>query len=369
MTGPAGFAADAIKIFESINGSLLFAAVGLVFVLLILIYRSPLFFWIPLLAVGFAEIATRAVGYGLTELGVVVNGQSSAILSVLVLGAGTDYALLLVSRYREELRKHEDKHDAIARAMRTAGPAIVASGGTVIAALLCLSIAEVEGTAGLGPIGAMGIAVAMISMLTLLPALLAITGRRAFWRPPMFGAGNGIPHVGDEGADETHGTWRRVGNRVARSPRRVWIGTVAVLAIMSLGLLTTNTGLTQSDSYRDPVESIEGQELLAQSFPAGASAATEIIVPDASDGRRRDRGRGGLRGRRLGRPGAGRQRWRRARAAERDPRARPVLDRRLRPDPRPARDGQARRAARRCWSAARRRSSTTCARRRRATRR
>ena len=281
VTGPAGFAADAIEIFESINGSLLFAAVGLVFVLLILIYRSPLFFWIPLLAVGFAEIATRAVGYGLTELGVVVNGQSSAILSVLVLGAGTDYALLLVSRYREELRKHEDKHDAIARAMRTAGPAIVASGGTVIAALLCLSIAEVEGTAGLGPIGAMGIAVAMISMLTLLPALLAITGRRAFWRPPMFGAGNGIPHVGDEGVDETHGTWRRVGNRVARSPRRVWIGTVALLAIMSLGLLTTNTGLTQSDSYRNPVESIEGQDLLAQSFPAGASAATEIIVPDA----------------------------------------------------------------------------------------
>ena len=282
VTGPAGFAADAIKVFESINGTLLLAAVGIVFVLLILIYRSPLFFWIPLFAVGFAEITTRAVGYGLTELGVTVNGQSSSILSVLVLGAGTDYALLLVSRYREELRKHEDKHEALALAMRTAGPAIVASGATVIAALLCLSLAQVEGTAGLGPIGAMGIAVAMITMLTLLPAMLAITGRRAFWRPAMFGAGNGIPHFGDEGADETHGTWRRVGNRVARAPRRVWMGTVAVLLVMSLGVLTIDTGLTQSDAYREKVESIEGQELLAQSFPAGASAATQIIVPDPS---------------------------------------------------------------------------------------
>jgi RND superfamily putative drug exporter len=283
VTGPAGFAADAIKVFESINGTLLLAAVALVFVLLILIYRSPLFFWIPLAAVGFAEIATRAVGYGLTELGVTVNGQSSSILSVLVLGAGTDYALLLVSRYREELRKHEDKHAAISRAMRTAGPAIVASGCTVIAALLCLSIAEVEGTAGLGPIGALGIAVAMISMLTLLPALLALTGRRAFWRPPVFGWSNGVPHVGDAGADETHGAWRRIGDRVACGPRRVWIGTAAVLAVMALGVLNVDTGLTQSDAYREPVESIEGQELLAQSFPAGANAPTEIIVPDRAD--------------------------------------------------------------------------------------
>jgi RND superfamily putative drug exporter len=283
VTGPAGFAADAIKVFESINGTLLLAAVLIVLVLLILIYRSPLFFWIPLFAVGFAEITTRAVGYGVTELGVTVNGQSSAILSVLVLGAGTDYALLLVSRYREELRKHEDKHEAIALAMRTAGPAIFASGCTVIAALLCLSIAEVEGTAGLGPIGAIGIAVAMLTMLTLLPALLAITGRRAFWRPRMFGWTNGVPHFGDSGADETHGAWRHIGNRVARAPRRVWIGTTVMLVVMALGVLTMDTGLTQSDAYREEVESLQGQELLAQSFPAGASAATDIIVPDPAD--------------------------------------------------------------------------------------
>ncbi len=283
VTGPAGFAADAIKVFESINGTLLSAALALVIFLLILIYRSPIFLWIPLFAVVFAEVATRSIGYGLTEVGVTVNGQSSAILSILVLGAGTDYALLLVSRYREELRKHEDKHEAMALALRTAGPAIIASGATVICALLCLTIAEVEGTSGLGPIGALGIAVAMVTMLTLLPALLVICGRRAFWRPPMFGHDNGIPHFGDEGADETHGVWRRVGERVARAPRRIWIGTVAALVVGALGVLTIDTGLTQADAYRDEVESLVGQELLAKSFPAGASAATDVIVPQGGD--------------------------------------------------------------------------------------
>lgn len=283
VTGPAGFAADAIEVFEGINSTLLSAALALVMVLLILIYRSPIFLFIPLFSVIWAEIATRSVGYGVTEIGVTVNGQSSAILSILVLGAGTDYALLLVSRYREELRKHEDKHEAMALALRTAGPAIVASGATVICALLCLTLAEVEGTAGLGPIGAIGIAVAMTTMLTLLPALLTLFGRRAFWRPAIFGWNNGVPHYGDEGADETHGAWRRIGERVARGPRRVWIGTVALLAVGALGLLTMDTGLTQADSYRDPVESVEGQELLARSFPAGASAATELIVPRDAD--------------------------------------------------------------------------------------
>ena len=283
VTGPAGFAADAIKVFENINGTLLGTALLLVVVLLVLIYRSPIFLWIPLFAVVFAEIITRSIGYGLTEVGVTVNGQSSSILSILVLGAGTDYALLLVSRYREELRKHADKHEAMALALRTAGPAIAASGATVICALLCLTLAEVEGTAGLGPIGALGIAVAMLTMLTLLPALLVICGRGAFWRPPLFGRGNGVPHYGDEGADETHGAWRQVGERVARGPRRIWIGTVALLAVAALGVLTIDTGLTQADAFRDEVESLEGQDLLSQSFPAGASAATEVIVPRGGD--------------------------------------------------------------------------------------
>ena len=181
ITGGAGYAADAIEVFESINGTLLLAAVSLVIVLLILIYRSPVFLFIPLAAVIFAEILARSVGYGLSELGVTINGQSSAIMSILVLGAGTDYALLIVARYREELHHTLDRHEAIRAAMTSAGPAVFASAATVIAALLCLSIARVNGTSGLGPIAAMGVACAAISMLTLLPALLTIFGRRAFW--------------------------------------------------------------------------------------------------------------------------------------------------------------------------------------------
>ena len=299
VTGGAGFSADAIKVFEGINGTLLLAAGTLVFVLLIIIYRSPIFFLIPLTAVAFAELMSRSIGYLLTETGVTVNGQSSSILSVLVLGAGTDYALLLVSRYREELHRREDKHDALAAALRTAGPAIVASALTVSAGLLCLSVAEVNGTSGLGPIGAMGIVVALVTMLTLLPALLAIFGRRAFWplvpygpagAPPpsrlarlpvlsrmdRFGRAWEVRHR----ADETHGFWRRVGERVARRPNRTGIVTTAGLLVLCLGVLNFSTGLTQSDAYRDKVEAVEGQELLAKSFPAGASAPLDVIVPD-----------------------------------------------------------------------------------------
>ncbi|MFP5364442.1 MAG: MMPL family transporter [Thermoleophilia bacterium] len=275
-TGPAGFSADAIKVFEGIDGVLVGAAFLLVLILLIVIYRSPIFFLIPLIAVGFAEIATRAIGYGLTEAGVTVNGQSSAILSVLVLGAGTDYALLLVARYREELLRHTNRHEAMTLALRTAGPAILASGMTVIAALLCLTLAEVNGTSGLGPVGALGIAVAMVSMLTLLPALLLVFGRRAFW--PF------IPryHEGDGTSGETSGAWRRIGDRIALRPRRVWIGVVAVLAVMAIGVANFDDGLTQGNQFRDDVEAVEGQELLSQSFPSGANAPTEIIVRDAS---------------------------------------------------------------------------------------
>jgi RND superfamily putative drug exporter len=281
VTGPAGYAADAIKIFEAIDGTLLFAALSLVIVLLILIYRSPIFVFIPLFAVVFAQLAAQGIGYGLTQLGVTVNGQSSSILSVLVLGAGTDYALLLVSRYREELRKHADKHEALALALRTAGPAIFASGLTVIAALLTLTLAEVNATSGLGPIGAVGIAVAMLSMLTLLPAMLVMTGRWAFWRPPIFGWGNGIPHLGDSGADETHGAWRRVGERVARSPRRIWVSSTAILVVCCFGVLNFSDGLNNGNGYRGEVEAVEGQALLAQSFPSGNTAPVDVVVPDS----------------------------------------------------------------------------------------
>ncbi|MBA3748693.1 MAG: MMPL family transporter [Solirubrobacterales bacterium] len=273
VTGGAGFSADAIKVFEGINSTLLLAAFVLVLILLILIYRSPIFWLFPLIAVGFAEITTRAIGYELTTLGVTINGQTSSILSILVLGAGTDYALLLVARYREELRRHADKHEAMALALKTAGPAIFASGLTVIAALLCLTLAKVNGTSGLGPIGALGIAVAMVAMLTLLPALLVIVGRRVFW--PF------IPrHDPAHTSAATAGVWRRLGDRVSVRPRKVWLGVVALLLVLSLGMLNFDDGLTQGNSFRDDVESVQGQKLLGESFPGGANAPTDIIVRD-----------------------------------------------------------------------------------------
>ncbi len=274
VTGSAGYSADAIKVFDGINGVLAAAAFALVILLLIIIYRSPIFWLIPLTAVGFAEIASRSIGYLAAKAGVTVNGQSSAILSILVLGAGTDYALLLVARYREELRHEPDRHVAMATALRTAGPAIVASGVTVMIALMCLSIADVNGTAGLGPIGALGIAIAMISMLTLLPALLVVFGRWPFW--PF------IPHVGDRGNTAMHGPWRSVGERIARRPRPVWIGAIALLLVMCLGLTKYSDGLTQGNSFRDSVESVQGQRLLSKAFPSGANAPTDVIVPDAA---------------------------------------------------------------------------------------
>ncbi|WP_028061463.1 MMPL family transporter [Candidatus Solirubrobacter pratensis] len=272
LTGAAGFSLDAIKVFANINGSLLLVAALIVLVLLIVIYRSPIFWVIPFFTVLLAEGASRGFGYLLAEAGVTINGQSGGILPVLVFGAGTDYALLLVSRYREELRRHEDKHEAMAIALRSAGPAILASGLTVIAALLTLSIAEVNGTAGLGPIGAMGVALAMISMLTLLPAALTICGRNWFWPR--------IPHLGEAGVDETHGFWRRIGDRVGTRPRAVWVTGCVVLLILAANLVNLDTGLTSGNSFRGEVDSVQGQAVLARNFPAGAAAPTDVIVPD-----------------------------------------------------------------------------------------
>ncbi len=271
VTGPAGFSTDAVDVFAKINGTLLLATGLLVFVLLILIYRSPIFWFIPLFSVLAAEGLSRSFGYLLAEAGVTINGQSAGILGVLVFGVGTDYALLVVSRYREELRRHEDKHEAMRFALGRTGPTVVASALTVVASLLCLLIAEVSGTAGLGPIGALGVLLAATSMLTLLPALLTICGRRAFW--PF------IPRFGGAETDAAHGPWRRIGARIARRPRRVWIGTAAGLLVLCSGLAFYDTGLTQPDQFRNDVEAVQGQKLIAAAFPSGTNAPTNVVVP------------------------------------------------------------------------------------------
>jgi RND superfamily putative drug exporter len=290
VTGAAGYGADAIDVFGDINGTLLLSAGGLVLILLILIYRSPIFWAIPFFTVLFAEAAARGFGYLLSEAGVTINGQTGGILPVLVFGAGTDYALLIVSRYREELRRHDDKHEAMQIALRNAGPAVLASGLTVIAALLVLMLAEVNSTAGLGPIGALGVGLAMIFMLTMLPAALTICGRRAFWPFVPYGPSGAGAHDlvarrlsrFSHQTDETHGFWRRVGDRVAGRPRTVAGATIAVLLVMCAGFLQLDTGLTNGNSFRGEVEAVKGNDLVAAHFPAGANVPSTVIVPDAA---------------------------------------------------------------------------------------
>jgi len=277
VTGPAGYSADASAAFEGINSTLLFATATLVFILLVLIYRSPIFWVFPLLAVFFAEGLVRGIGSLLVDAGLVVNGQTGGILLVLVFGAGTDYALLLTARYREELHRNEDTHEAMRIAVRQAGPGILASAGTVVAALLCLSLASVNSTAGLGPVGAMGVAVAATAMLTVLPALLLIGGRRAFW--PF------VPPADRSGAEQSGtvwktGFWGRLGARIERRHRAVWIVTTMALLALSLGTLTLDSNLTTANAFRGEVEAVEGQQLLERSFPAGASAPTTVIVTE-----------------------------------------------------------------------------------------
>ena len=274
VTGPAGFSADATKAFEGINSTLLLVTAGLVFVLLVLIYRSPIFWMLPLFTVLLAESVVRGLGTLLAEAGVVINGQTGGILLVLVFGAGTDYALLLTARYREELQRVEDRYEAMGVALQQGGPAVVASAGTVIAALLCLSFAQVNSTAGLGPVGAMGVAVAAVAMLTLLPALLLIGGRRAFW--PF------VPRVSSE-RPTSSGFWGRLGRRIEKRRRVAWIGTTLALGVLALGTLGLDDNLTTANAFRGSVESVQGQRLISLAFPAGESAPTVVLVTDPDE--------------------------------------------------------------------------------------
>jgi len=269
ITGPAANAADEVKIFKGIDSTLLYATLAVVIVLLLLTYRSPVLWLLPIMSAGVALTATEAVVYELTKHGLTVNGQSGGILVVLVLGAGTDYALLLIARYREELRKHADRHEAMAVALRRAGPAIMASGLTVIAGMLCLLAAESADISGLGPVAAIGIAVGLLAMITLLPALLVICGRWIFW-PVRPGYGSAEP--------TTRGFWARIGGLISRRPRLVWGVTALVLAALSLGLIGFKVGsLTTAQSFRGTPPSVAGEQVLARHFPAGAGEPVAVI--------------------------------------------------------------------------------------------
>ncbi|MFE7749658.1 MMPL family transporter [Streptomyces sp. NPDC057428] len=271
ISGPGGVAADSADAFSGIDSTLLLAALAVVIVMLLITYRSPTLLVLPVVSVVAALLTAQALIYLLAaHAGLTVNGQSAGILTVLVFGAGTDYALLLVARYREELRRHEDRHEAMARALHRAGPAVLASSGTVVLSMLVLLAAEMNSTRGLGPVAAIGVAVALVAMLTLLPALLVIFDRWVFW--PV------VPHHGTPEPTE-RGFWARAGRRLAAHPRRVWVATALVLAALSLGLLQLRAaGLSNADSFPDKPDSVSGQEIQNRYFPAGSGSPLVVIA-------------------------------------------------------------------------------------------
>jgi RND superfamily putative drug exporter len=270
VTGPLGTAADSNNAFKGIDGTLLFAALGVVIVLLLLTYRSPVLWLLPVISVGVALVTAEAIIYLLAvHAGLTVNAQSAGILDVLVFGAGTDYALLLTARYREELRRHEDRHAAMAVAIRRAGPAIVASAGTVVLSLLTLSVATLNSTSSMGPVLAIGVAVALLAMMTLLPALLVATGRWVFWPArPSFGSAE----------PTTSGLWARTGRGIAQRPRVVWLGTALVLGAMAAGMAGLHAdGLTSAQGFRGKPDSVVGQAVLDAHFPGGDGQPVQVF--------------------------------------------------------------------------------------------
>jgi RND superfamily putative drug exporter len=271
VAGPAGQAADSSEAFAGIDGTLLFAALGVVIVILLFTYRSPILWILPIFSAVVALFCSQALIYLLARYAdLTVNAQSASILTVLVVGAGTDYALLLVARYREELRLHADRHEAMTEAVHRAGPAVLASGGTVILGMLCLLAADMNSTRGLGPVAAIGVGVTLVVLMTLLPALLVICGRWVFW--PV------RPTLGSREPSAT-GLWSRVGLLIKPRPRVVWLVTTALLLVACLGLFSLNAkGLTQAESFRGTPESVAGEQVALEHFPAAAGNPAYVLT-------------------------------------------------------------------------------------------
>jgi len=271
LAGIGGSAVDSFESFSGLDTSLLLAAFGVVILLLLFTYRSPTLWILPIFSVLVALASSLGLIYFLAKYAnLTVNGQSQAIVSILVIGAGTDYALLLVARYREELRRHEDRHEAMAFALHRATPAIIASASTVIVGMLCLLLAEMNSTAGLGPVCAIGVGVTLLAMITLLPALLVIFGRWMFWpMGPTFGS-----------AEPTStGLWAKVGSFIAPRPRKVWVVTTLALGIATLGVLTLNTnGLSAENQYTKEFPSVTGQKVLTEHGLADSSTPVMVVT-------------------------------------------------------------------------------------------
>ncbi len=271
VTGPGGIFADLFGAFGSIDTRLLQTTLIVVAIILIVVYRSPILWIIPLFTAGTALGLATMIVYYLAKADVLdLNGQTQGILDVLVLGAATDYALLLISRYREELHHHQSRFEAMKIAWRGVVEPILASGSTVIAGLMVLLLSDLSSNRGLGPVGSIGIASSMLAALTLLPALLVVFGRWIFWpKVPKFGAED----------EKLSGIWSKVGSLVERRPKGVWISTAALLIIFAAFAPSLKSdGLAQTEAFTTKTDSVVGLEKLGEHFPSGEGTPVEIVV-------------------------------------------------------------------------------------------
>jgi RND superfamily putative drug exporter len=273
VTGPEGFSADLSGVFAGADFTLLLSTVIIVAVLLLITYRSPTLWLVPLLVVGVADgMAGQLARQVAAIFGITPDGSVTGILSVLVFGAGTNYALLLIARYREELLLHEDRHFAMAQAVRGAGPAIIASGTTVTLALLTLSFADLAGNRALGLVCATGIVIAMIAALGVLPAALVVFGRGLFWPfVPKFGGIN----------KSDSGLWAKLAKGVSKRPVAVSMLGVLILGGLASGVSGIQVGLASTDRFLKTPEAVVGQQVLAEAFPAGSTSPTIVVAKSA----------------------------------------------------------------------------------------
>lgn len=269
VTGPAGIINDAVKVFGSIDLRVTLVTVALVLFLLLVIYRSPILAIVPLVVIGSALTLSQSVAALLSQqFDLPLNGQVTAIMSVLVFGAGTDYALFIVSRYREELALNPDKWGAMRVTMSNVGPSIAGSAGTTIVAMFALTFASFGSFRSLGPMLAMAIFIVLLSGLFVMPAVIALFGKWAFWPGPLV----------QKSSVSTTGIWHRVGRLVARKPRIVFGITMVGIVIATLPSWTIVPSFNFIDGFPDDTESKRGYELLSNSFPQGQLAPTDVFV-------------------------------------------------------------------------------------------
>ncbi|AXK34567.1 MMPL family transporter [Streptomyces armeniacus] len=297
--GSGALQADADEVFESIDGTLMMGTAAVVAVLLILTYRSPVLWLVPLVVVGVAAVSSMAVIYGLVQgFDLTVTSMSSSVMTVLIFGAGTDYALLLVARYREELRRHERPYDAMSAALRGCGPAILASSGTVALGLLCLLAADLNSSSGLGPVGAVGVVCALAAMMTLLPAILVLLGRRVFW--PL------VPVHGAE-QQQRRSLFAMMGTSASRRPATVLVTGTLLLGALALGMFSLPGPVKQEDTFTNKPESVSALETLGAAYPGASSQPITVLAqtPQADEVARRARTTEGVANVEKGRSGGG----------------------------------------------------------------